>query len=144
MGTANRTAISTVRESTIGTTPPTPRMRSARITGESLQFGQQFIDSEELRSDRMLGDPIKVMASSSGSINFEVSYPNDNSPESDFLRSAFYSPWVNTPAFDNDGTAELGHHRCRNYRKHLYRGLWRIIGEAWASGARDRLHERGQ
>lgn len=81
-------------------------MRAARITGESLQFGQQFIDSEELRSDRMLGDPIKVMASSSGSINFELAYPPDNSPESDFLRSTFYSTWNNTPTFDNDGTAD--------------------------------------
>jgi hypothetical protein len=106
VGTANRTQVATVRESTLGTTPATPRMRSARITGESLQFAQQFIDSDELRSDRMLGDPIKVMASSSGSINFEVAYPVDNSPESDFLRSAMYSTWVNAPAFDNDATAD--------------------------------------
>lgn len=106
MGTANRVQLSAIRESTLGTTPNTPRMRGARFTGESLAFNQEFVDSNEIRSDRMLGDPAKVMAASQGGINFEMSYPNDNSPESDFLRSAFYSTWVNAPAFDNDGTAD--------------------------------------
>src|SRR4051812_26718909 len=81
-------------------------MRGARFTGESLAFNQQFVDSNEVRSDRMLADPIKTMASSQGSLNIELSYPVDNSPESDMLRSAFYSTWVNAPAFDNDGTAD--------------------------------------
>jgi hypothetical protein len=54
----------------------------------------------------MLGDSIKVMQSSTGGINIEMSYPVDNSPESDMLRSAFYSLWVNTPVFDNDGVAD--------------------------------------
>jgi hypothetical protein len=82
MGTANRVALSTVRESTLGTTPTTPRMRAARFTGEALAFNQEFVDSGEIRSDRMLGDPAKVFAASQGSINFEMSYPVDNSPES--------------------------------------------------------------
>src|SRR6266436_6528105 len=98
--------VATVRETTLGTTPVTPRMRGARITGEALDFSQQFINSDELRSDRMLGDPIKVMASSAGSRNFEMSYPVDNSPESDIIRSAMYGTWTNAPAFDNDGVAD--------------------------------------
>lgn len=106
MGTANRTQLSQVIEVTLGTTPVTPRMRGARFTGESLQFNQEFVDSDEIRSDRMLGDPIKVMASSGGSKNIELSYPVDNSPESNDLRSAFYSTWVNTPTFYNDGVAD--------------------------------------
>lgn len=106
MGTANRVQLATVRESTLGTTPNTPRMRGARMTGESLQFNQTFVDSSEIRSDRMLTDPIKTMAASQGSINIEMNYPIDNSPESDMLRSAFYSTWTNAPAFDNDGTAD--------------------------------------
>jgi putative NIF3 family GTP cyclohydrolase 1 type 2 len=81
-------------------------MRAARFTGEALAFNQEFVDSGEIRSDRMLGDPAKVFAASQGSINFEMSYPVDNSPESDFLRSAFYNTWTNAPAFDNDGTAD--------------------------------------
>lgn len=106
MGTANRVQLAAVRESTLGTTPTTPRMRGARFTGESLAFNQSFVDSNEIRSDRMLGDPIKTMASSQGAINIELNYPVDNSPESDFLRSAFYSAWVNAPEFNNDGTAD--------------------------------------
>jgi hypothetical protein len=106
MAVANRVQLSQVVEVTLGTTPVTPRMRGARFTGESLQFNQDFVDSDEIRSDRMLGDPIKVMASSGGAKNIELSYPVDNSPESNDLASAFYAAWVNTPTRDNDGTAD--------------------------------------
>lgn len=81
-------------------------MRAMRFTGESLQFEPNYIDSAEINSDRMLGDPAKNMQSSSGGINFELSYPVDNSPLSEILRSAMLNPWVNTPTFDNDGTAD--------------------------------------
>jgi hypothetical protein len=106
MSTSNRVQITTVRESTPGTTPTTPRMRLARLTGESLSFTPNYINSDEIRSDRMLAAPVKVMQASEGGINFELSYPDDNSPLSDMLRSAFFNTWVNTPTFDNDGTAD--------------------------------------
>src|ERR1044071_5455307 len=106
MATSNRVQILAVRESTAGTTPTTPRMRTVRLTGESLSFTPNYVDPDELRSDRMMGDPIKVMQASEGGINFELTYPDDNSPLSDFLRSAFFNTWVNTPTFDNDGTAD--------------------------------------
>lgn len=76
-----------------------------RITGESLAFEPNFIDSMEIRSDRMLGDPVKNMQASTGSINFELSYPTDNTPISEIIRSAMLNPWVNSPTFFNDGTA---------------------------------------
>jgi hypothetical protein len=103
---SNRTRLALVREATAGITPNSPRMRTARITGESLSFSPTYIDSDELRSDRMLGDPIKNMQSGAGNINFELSYPVDNTPISELVRSALYNPWVNTPTFDNDGTAD--------------------------------------
>lgn len=106
MTESNRVRVTTVREVTPGTTPNTPRMRTARITGESLSFAPDYVDSDELRSDRMLGDPIKVMQGSGGGVNFELSYPNDDSPLSDFIRSAMYSTWSNTNQRDNDGTAD--------------------------------------
>lgn len=106
MSSANRLALSLVRESTPGVTPATPRMRTMRITGESLQFEPTYVDSEELRQDRMLGDPILTMIASSGGINFETSYPDDNSPLSEIFRSAFESVWVNTPVLFNDGVAD--------------------------------------
>lgn len=106
MTSSNRTQVAIVRETTPGTTPNTPRMRIARITSESLSFTPEYVDPDELRSDRMLGDPIKVMQASQGGINFELAYPNDTSPMSEFYRSAFFNPWVNTPQADNDGTAD--------------------------------------
>lgn len=106
MTSSNRVQLAVVRESTPGTTPNTPRMRKARITGESLSFAPEYVDPDEIRDDRMLGDPIKVMQASSGGVNFELSYPEDGSPMSEFYRSGFFNAWVNTPTFDNDGTSD--------------------------------------
>lgn len=106
MTSSNRVALSCVRESTPGVTPVTPRMRYVRMTGEGLAFQPNYVDSDEIRVDRMLGDPILVMKDSSGPVNVEISYPEDNSPLSEFYRSAMFNAWVNTPTFDNDGTAD--------------------------------------
>jgi hypothetical protein len=106
MTQSNRTQIALVREVTPGTTPGTPRMRIMRVTGESLSFNPTYVDSDELRSDRMLGDPILTMKDANGGLNFELSYPEDGSPLSEIYRSAFMNPWTNTPTFDNDGTAD--------------------------------------
>lgn len=106
MTVSNRVQLAVVRETTPGTTPNTPRMRIARITSESLSFTPEYVDPDEIRSDRMMGDPIKVMQASSGGINFELSYPEDESPLSEFFRSAFFATWTNTPTFNNDGTAD--------------------------------------
>lgn len=81
-------------------------MRTARYTGESLDFSPTYIDSDEIRADRMLNDPVRVMQGASGGLNFELSYPDDNSPLSDFWRSTFFNTWVNTPTFFNDGVAD--------------------------------------
>ncbi|MHC2251034.1 hypothetical protein ACVILK_000726 [Bradyrhizobium embrapense] len=106
MTSANRTQVTLVRETTPGVTPTTPRMRKVRMTGESLQYGPTYVDSEEIRDDRMLGDPIKTNQASSGGLNGEISYPDDGSPLSEILMSAFESVWVNTPQFFNDGVAD--------------------------------------
>jgi len=81
-------------------------MRTMRITGEALQFNPTYVDSNEVRSDRMQSDPIEVFQDSSGSVNFQLSYPEDNCDVSEYHRSAFMAAWVNTPTFDNDGTAD--------------------------------------
>lgn len=106
MSSANRTQISLVRENTPGITPTTPRMRKVRMTGESLQFTPNYVDSDEIRDDRMMDDPIKTGQSSSGGINGNLSYPDDLSPLSEIIMSAFENAWVNTPQFFNDGTAD--------------------------------------
>lgn len=106
MTSSNRTQVLLVRETTAGTTPVTPRMRTMRITGEGLSFTPDYVDPDELRADRMLGDPIKVMQASTGPVNFELSYPDDEEAMSEIYRSAYNNPWVNTAQRDNDGTPD--------------------------------------
>lgn len=106
MTSSNRLQLAYVIESTPGVTPNTPRMKLGRITGESLSFAPEYIDSDELRADRMLGDPIKVMQASQGGINAELSYLQNSTFLSDVFRSAMFSDWLNTPERDNDGTAD--------------------------------------
>lgn len=106
MTDANRLRLTTVREVTFGTTPASPKMRTARITGESLQYAPQFVSSSEIRNDRMASDPIKTNETNQGAINFELSYPVQEGALADFFRSALFNAWSNTPTFDNDGTAD--------------------------------------
>jgi hypothetical protein len=106
MGTSNRVQLTMVREATPGVTPNTPRMRTVRFTSEGLVFDPEYTDSDELRSDRNVIDPIKIFQAASGPIGGELSYPDDNSPLSEIIRSALYNPWVNTPVFDNDTVAD--------------------------------------
>jgi hypothetical protein len=106
MTDANRTQVSHVREVTLGTTPNTPRMRKARLTGENIRFAPVYVSSQEMRSDRMNSDPIEVNITNAGGINGELSYPVADSPFSDWLESLFYSTWDNMAARDNDGSAD--------------------------------------
>lgn len=106
MTDSNRLSLTVVKETTLGTTPTTPRMRKMRVTGESLSYQPQSVTSDELRSDRMTADPILVGIQNQGGINFELSYPPPNSPLSIFLESLFFSTWKQTPERDNDGTAD--------------------------------------
>lgn len=106
MTVANRVAVATVIESTLGTTPTTPRMRTARFTSGDPQYKPTFVDPDEIRSDRMLNDPIKVMTEADVNLGFELSYPLNATPFSDFIRTAMFSAWVNSAERDNDGTAD--------------------------------------
>ncbi len=106
MTDSNRLRLAVVRETSLGVTPNTPRMRKARVTGESLSFTPQFVQSEEIRDDRMNADPIKINETNEGGINAEFSYPDDDGPLSEFLRSLMFNPWSNTPTRFNDGTAD--------------------------------------
>lgn len=106
MTESNRLRMTWVDEVTPGTTPTTPRMRTVRLTGESLAFKPEFTDSEEIRADRMNADPIKTNETNGGGVNTEWSFPVDATPHSSWLSSLFASPWANTPFRDNDGTAD--------------------------------------
>ena len=106
MSSANRLRLSYTTESTAGVTPNTPRMKEARITGESLSFAPTYTNSDELRADRMTSDPIQVLQAAQGGINFEMSFPADGTFLSDAIRSELWNDWTKSPVFDNDGTAD--------------------------------------
>jgi hypothetical protein len=107
MTSANREQLVWVRETTPGTTPTTPRMRKARITGEALDlFKPEYDDPDELRDDRMNDDATLLFQSASGSVNANMSYPVNLSPLSDWIASTFYNEWTVTPERDKDGTAD--------------------------------------
>lgn len=106
MTSSNLLRLSGIRETTFGTLPGSPRMRPMRLTGESLAYAPQFVSSNEIRSDRMNADPIKINEQNQGGINFELSLFPDLSLGSELFRSAFYNPWTIQPYRDNDGTAD--------------------------------------
>ena len=104
MTDSNRVRVATTRESTLGTAAST-RFRTTRITGETVKFVPKLFTPGEIRPDRMSADPTVINQENSGALNFEWSWPTDNSSLSDILQSAFFSLWNNAPVRDNDGTA---------------------------------------
>lgn len=106
MTDSNLTRVALIKETTLGTLPSTPRMRIARITGEGLNYAPQFFTSQELRSDRMRPDPVKINEETGGDFSFEWSYPPPLSAASAIIESAMLSTWTETNSRDNDGTAD--------------------------------------
>ena len=106
MPSSNRTQIASVRETTVGTTPGTPRMRLRRVNGETLQLVPTFAASNEMRSDRMASDIIRLGKRSSGDLPYDMIYPFPDSPNDTDICSAFYSDFTNRATRFNDGTAD--------------------------------------
>ena len=75
MTATNRVQVALVRETTIGTTPVTPRMRKVRITQASPSLLPEYVDPEEVRDDRMSDDPIATITNSTPSLSGELSAP---------------------------------------------------------------------
>jgi hypothetical protein len=74
LGVTNRVALRLKPEATFGTTPSTGSHYLLRLTGETLKYAIQTVQSAEIRSDRMIADLAQVGAEASGDINFEFSY----------------------------------------------------------------------
>lgn len=103
MSDSNRTKIGySQRETTYGVIPTNPVIRNLRITGGGLAIDPQFVESKELRSDRMPGEPILVGVDVGGSLPLEASWRNAD----DIIEDALQSLWVRTPVRDNNGTAD--------------------------------------
>lgn len=89
LGVTNRVALRIKPEATWGTTPTTGNYYGLRITGETLKYAIQTVQSNEFRSDRMITDLVQVAGEATGDINFEFSYGEFDS----LLASALQGPW---------------------------------------------------
>ena len=85
--TSNRTGLHYVAESVIGTTPATPALVELRYTGEGINFSVDTVVSDEIRSDRQITDLVPVSQTSSGNVDFELSF----SEFDQFLEGALFS-----------------------------------------------------
>jgi hypothetical protein len=72
--TTNQTGLYVTAESVWGTTPATPNLQELRYTGESVNYEIENVTSDEIRSDRMTSDTVQVGQTTSGGIDFELSY----------------------------------------------------------------------
>lgn len=99
LATTNRTRTGVVKEVTPGTTPATPAWQTLRQTSNSLVGAPKTVQSEELISDRQIGDLILVGKDIGGDIAFEYSVGSHDS----LIECAMFSLWnysnerTNTP-----------------------------------------------
>lgn len=106
MTDTSRVRLTVVRETTRGTTPGSPRMRTATVSGIALEHSPTYQQAALLRSDRMDADAEMSGETNAGSVPIELIYPRDLWPLSEWYRSLFQSSWNNAPQHDNDGTAD--------------------------------------
>lgn len=101
LATSNRTALRIVKEATAGTIPANPAFKDLRYTGESLNFNQSKIVSNEIRSDRNSSDLITVSADASGDINVELSMASFDDLIEGAFASTFSAPVANLSSIKN-------------------------------------------
>lgn len=70
----NRVDIRFSQEAVWNETPATPTMASLPYTSESLKYDKRTVQSQLVRSDRMIDDIIEVGAGSAGDLNFEYKF----------------------------------------------------------------------
>ena len=98
--TTNRVLLSYIEESTYGTTP-SGSLIEIRTTGETLKGDTNTVNSDEIRQDRMISDVLRTMISSSGDINFELSYGSFDT----FMEAALMSAgWSSTATVEGGAT----------------------------------------
>lgn len=99
MSDGSRHSMAFVPEVVYGTTPANPVFKPIRHTGTSLGLSKNALQSEELRSDRMIADLRHGSRQVGGDIEFEFSYASFD----DLLEAATMGTWaVDTPAVGSD------------------------------------------
>lgn len=100
-GTTNRTALRYVKEVVFGTTPATPVLSALRYLGESINFNQTSITSQEIRPDRTTPDLVRVDAEVAGDMNFEWSFESFDAFIAAALCSTFSAPVAGVSTIEN-------------------------------------------
>lgn len=85
----SRVALRKILETQFGVIPVAGNPDNVRMTGESLDFTQQYDSSKEIRPDRESSDPAIVGATAQGGFNFEMCYAEYD----DFLEAALQGTW---------------------------------------------------
>jgi len=91
-----------IAETTFGTTPATPTLKTVRMTSSDFSYQSETTTSNELRTDRMVSDAPEVGASSGGSINFELSLGGSFD---ELVEAALCGTW--TTQISNDSVAVI-------------------------------------
>lgn len=102
IGVTNRVKLGIVREATPGTTPASPAFYVQRYTGTTLQGAPQTKVSEEIISDRQIGDLILVGKDVGGDVSFEMSCGRHLDID---IEAALFGAWAKTSEKDNNITA---------------------------------------
>lgn len=97
MSDANRTLIRYKEETTFGTAP-SGTYQVLRETGETLAPNLTYIQSQELRSDRQIGDLVLADIGAGGPINLEMSYGTYDDMLEALLQSADWTSPVTITA----------------------------------------------
>lgn len=92
---SNRASIYYLKEASWGVTPGSGTVKQMRLTQSTLTHGKQTKVSTEIRSDRMVSNIIEVGATSSGSIEWEMSAGSQD----DFFEAFLLSAWTKSMNF---------------------------------------------
>lgn len=97
----NRSRLAIIKESVKGTTPAAPAYKVLRQTANTLEAGNQFIESEEITDDRKLADDLMVGRDVAGAISVEWAYDSHD----DLIEGGMMSTWVKSA--EREGAAGI-------------------------------------
>lgn len=103
MSDANRMQLAYVAETIWGETPSSPTMTKLRVLSESLDVGQRYTRSNEIRDDRMTDALIKVAQETGGGLDFELSWGAFDP----FIAAALFSTWQNQPEISGGDVSQV-------------------------------------
>lgn len=94
LASGSNVGLTYIAESTHGTTPGTPAMKSLRVTGRNINLTRATLTSNERRNDRQIADLRHGFNQVGGSLGFELSLEAFD----DLMEGALGGTWATAPA----------------------------------------------